>query len=1339
VLAAHIRKTMTVNRRRTVLAVSALLTLAVVGHAPPAAGYNVVKPRFLILLDVSGSMDTSTGGGNNSCGWARTRFNDAKCVLGKLVNSYGDVVFGLARFHQTCSSACNWSGPTCGDNCNTGGSGCISWGLTDNRGEILVPLLEDNQSRILKWVNGTCAGTCTKDDINSDPEPRPNGYTPIAGSLRSIRNYFQGGNQDGFPSPFASDAYWQCRPYRVIVLTDGDETCTLYANTNTAADELHSTAYAATTKDINTYVIGFGVGAGNVHTEAIASAGHTDAPPTGGDHAFYATDETTLSVAFNQIIADSMQYEKCDGIDNNCNNLIDEDWPELTNDCTVGLGLCSTPGKYVCVPISQDPTQTTTCCGTPQSSGSHLGTCLTAPAGNTEICDGIDNNCDGQIDEGWPDKGQACDNGQLGECKRFGVKVCNPANRSGPTCCGDFYTGLCLPTNVAGTAEVCDNKDNDCDGLTDEAPLSDVGQACYTIAGNTGLGYCIAGHTVCNNHVLECQGERGPVAEVCDGVDNNCNGQTDENWPEKSQPCSLGLGDCRQTGTFVCNPGDTTHTCCSANGSTCMTPITGTWEVCDGHDNDCNGQVDEVHRPGGVANMLGTSCYTLAGTAGQGPCKAGTWVCQATGGGGATLVCFGQIGPQPEVCDGIDNDCNGVTDDNLTDNNLPCTSIPGNPGDPPTANAWPCRDGLTACQNHVTVCVGEVGPEPEICDTIDNNCNGQTDEDFPLVGTACENGMVGACYRTGSWVCSNDHLSVVCNAPAGTGSQEVCNGVDDDCNGLTDETDPQLGQPCLTLAGNTGLGECRAGAWVCDPATHALRCAGEVGPQAEKCDGLDNDCDGETDEDFKPPLGNLGLACNNGGVGACWHAGTYVCRADGTVVCDAPPGIPQQEVCNGIDDDCNGATDDNVPGNDGQTPCSTPVGECKPGIKMCVDGHWECSGGTLPTPEVCDGKDNNCNGEIDEHPTVDEGGNCYAATDGTPYPVGCTESGGSWTCAGECKLGTLECQHPGGTATLVCVGAKGPGPELCNGKDDDCDGIPDNNAVCPNPGEVCWEAQCVKPCKNDEFPCEAGLTCFDLGQTPAALCAQPGIDPNCFCISSRCAGKQCPAGSHCDELSGDCVDPCVPSPCQEWETCQNGACYDCNTVGCPTGEKCVGNQCQTDPCAGVVCGPAQFCNATGQCQDLCHQSDCEHCYRCPTDGTAACVPDLCCEKSCSTGQYCDPATGDCRTDPCQAVQCAAGFVCDKVDGKCAADPCRALSCDYCQVCQGDVTVSPPVANCIQDPRPECEGGGVKYISAQGGAGCAAAGGGDAGGGPLAGLLLLLGILVGRRGSRGGRR
>ena len=308
-----------------------------------------------------------------------------------------------------------------------------------------------------------------------------------------------------------------------------------------------------------------------------------------------------------------------------------------------------------------------------------------------------------------------------------------------------------------------------------------------------------------------------------------------------------------------------------------------------------------------------------------------------------------------------------------------------------------------------------------------------------------------------------------------------------------------------------------------------------------------------------------------------------------------------------------------------------------------------------------------------------------------------------------------------------------------NGKDDDCDGIPDNNAVCPNPGEVCWEAQCVKPCKNDEFPCEAGLTCFDLGQTPSVLCAQPGIDPDCFCISSRCAGKTCPAGAHCDEVSGECIDPCVPSPCQEWETCQNGACYDCNTVGCPTGEKCVGNRCQTDPCVGVVCGPGQFCNATGQCQDLCRQADCEHCYRCPTDGTTACVPDLCCEKACGTGQYCDPATGDCRADPCQAVQCPAGFVCDKVDGQCAADPCRALTCDTCQLCQSDVTVSPPAGNCVQDPRPECEGGGTKYITAQGGGCSAARASGDAARGGLAGLLLLLGVFVGRRASRGGRR
>lgn len=155
-------------------------------------------------------------------------------------------------------------------------------------------------------------------------------------------------------------------------------------------------------------------------------------------------------------------------------------------------------------------------------------------------------------------------------------------------------------------------------------------------------------------------------------------------------------------------------------------------------------------------------------------------------------------------------------------------------------------------------------------------------------------------------------------------AQELCNGKDDDCDGLTDEDFPGLLGPC-----SVGVGECaRFGLVRCSDDGLAVVCDAVAGePHEEICDGLDNDCDGLTDE--------IANSLCSAGFGQCLAFGFWRCR-DGVLECDAIPGMPQEEVCDGLDNDCDGLTDEGVciacrPNE--VRPCEKPDGT--PGVRIC--------------------------------------------------------------------------------------------------------------------------------------------------------------------------------------------------------------------------------------------------------------------------------------------------------------------------------------------------------------------------------------------------------------------
>ncbi|UJR83855.1 formylglycine-generating enzyme family protein [Sandaracinus amylolyticus] len=239
----------------------------------------------------------------------------------------------------------------------------------------------------------------------------------------------------------------------------------------------------------------------------------------------------------------------------------------------------------------------------------------------------------------------------------------------------------------------------------------------------------------------------------------------------------------------------------------------------------------------------------------------------------------------------------------------------------------------------------------ELCNELDDDCDDLTDEGFDLendptncgeCGTQCRfpnaegECASGACVVTAcfdGFVDLDDVPGCEYACPVFPTQGEECNGFDDDCDGVVDETLPAPppglcrttpGTPCAGVVPTCTTREGRT-TWFCDyPANVEFDPVVPNGIVLEetRCDGEDGDCDGLRDESFAA----LGDACDNGGRGACRDAGEIACDpADASrTICDlgvAPdpvPGAPLAEICNGVDDDCDGTIDDSDPSDAGR-------------------------------------------------------------------------------------------------------------------------------------------------------------------------------------------------------------------------------------------------------------------------------------------------------------------------------------------------------------------------------------------------------------------------------------
>ena len=545
--------------------------------------------------------------------------------------------------------------------------------------------------------------------------------------------------------------------------------------------------------------------------------------------------------------------EVCDGVDNDCDGEVDEDVTTIGFEDTDADGF-------------GDPDAPVEACTLPDDAVANANDCDdTDPAvfpGAIEVCNGIDDDCDDDVDEellvevftdtdgdGWGDPGTGTLACEAGSGEVLDGSDCDDAR----------------PEAFPGAEEACNELDDDCDGDIDEGVTTtfwldgdgdgygETGGV-TTEACETPLGYADAEGDCDEADIAFHPG--APETDCADPADYNCDG-------------SVAYADTDGDGWAACEECD--------DGDAAVHPAAT--EVCDGIDNDCDGDTDDDDA--GLDASTADTWYADADTDTYGDAATTTLACDQPAGfvADATDCDDGATAVHPaatEICDGIDNDCDGDIDDadasldlssattwyadsdgdtygDASSTSRACTQPSGT-----VANDGDCDDGDAAIQPLAA----------EVCDGIDNDCDGDTDDaDVDITGQS-------------TWYTDGDgdgyggsSSALACTQPAGTtasstdcddgaaainpGATEVCDSLDNDCDGLVDDDDSSVSGTSTWYVDSDGDGygsssTVQSCAQPAGSATNASDCndsAVAVNPgAAEVCNHTDDDCDGSVDE-----------------------------------------------------------------------------------------------------------------------------------------------------------------------------------------------------------------------------------------------------------------------------------------------------------------------------------------------------------------------------------------------------------------------------------------------------------------------------------------------------------